>query len=68
VLDGSQPTTSNVVVAEKHVRRGRSTSYYLDLPPWGPLDEPNSIKVSQAVYDSTAPGQQVCTARCMRGA
>ena len=35
-----QPTRQDVI--GKHISRGRSTSYYLELAPWGPKATPNS--------------------------
>jgi hypothetical protein len=48
-------------VIAKHVSRGgRSTSYYLDLSPWGPQESPNQLSVSSRTYNATAIGDQVC--------
>jgi len=49
-------------VIRKHVSRGRSTTWYLDLAPWGPLEQPNKIKVSSSMYANTPIGDEVCLA------
>jgi hypothetical protein len=59
--DHSQPQSFTTSVVEKHVSRGgRSTSYVLELAPWGPLQERNSLNVSSREYAHTGIGDQVC--------
>jgi hypothetical protein len=62
LLDRSEPSTYTVPVTGKHTTSGKSTSYYLELAPWGPLQKPNQISVSSSFYDDTAPGDQICLA------
>ena len=47
-------------IAEKHVSRGKSTTYHLRLDPWGPQDRTSSITVSRSFYESLEVGQAVC--------
>ena len=44
----------------EHASHGRSTTYYLDLDPWGPIETNNSISVPWSVYNSTQPGDWIC--------
>jgi hypothetical protein len=60
VDDGANPTHFAVHVLSKHYTTGRSRSFYLVLEPWGPVQRPNNLGVSQSVYDKAVPGDQVC--------
>jgi hypothetical protein len=60
VPDKSAPTSYTTTVVNKHESHGRSTSYYLDLAPWGPMQRPNDLSVSYSVYRDTAIGDPVC--------
>jgi hypothetical protein len=60
LLDSSKSTTYIVPVTGKHISSGRSTTYYLNLAPWGPLQEPNRISVSSSFYNDTQQGDQIC--------
>ncbi len=62
LLDNTQPTAYTVPVTGKHSVSGKSTSYYLELAPWGPTQEPNEIKVSSSLYRDTSSGEIVCLA------
>ncbi|HEY2709154.1 MAG TPA: hypothetical protein VGI95_13965 [Caulobacteraceae bacterium] len=61
-LDHGAPQYMRVTVAGKHTTLSRKgvKSYYLDLPPWGPRHDPDSISVLEDQYDATEPGQDVC--------
>jgi hypothetical protein len=60
VEDGSTPAHFVVHVVGKHYTTGRSRSFYLELEPWGPVQSPNSLSVSQTIYDKAQPGDQIC--------
>ncbi len=62
--DRSAPQTYSAQVLGGHVSRGsRSTSYYLELEPWGPYAGVNpEMKVSASMYYATRPGDLVCLA------
>jgi hypothetical protein len=64
VADPSVPQTYNVQVLGGHVSHGgRSTSYYLELEPWGPYSAVDTrMKVSADVYSATQAGQIICLA------
>jgi hypothetical protein len=58
--DQSPPTHFAAQVVGKHVSRGRSTTYYLYLAPWGPIQGTDRISVPSAIYDRAIEGRQVC--------
>lgn len=62
LIDPSPTTIYAAPVIRKHVSSGRSTSYFLDLGPWGPMQQNNRISVSRSAYDTFSPGDQVCLA------
>lgn len=60
LLDRGQATSYQAQVANKHVVRGKSTTYYLDFDAWGPFDGPNKVSVPYSVYEAAEPGITVC--------
>jgi hypothetical protein len=60
IPDRATPANYSVTVENKHESHGRSTSYYLDLGPWGPMRGPNSLSVPLSIYDAATIGDQVC--------
>ena len=59
-LDNDTPTNYQAQVLDKHVKKGKSTNYYLDLAPWGPFTATKSLNVPYSVYESAGPGDTVC--------
>lgn len=57
--DKSEPVTYPVKVLDMRVSSGKSTTYYLKLPPWGPRTEEEEVSVSSDVYASTSKGDEV---------
>jgi hypothetical protein len=64
VADPSVPQSYTAQVLGGHVSHGsRSTSYYLELEPWGPYaDVDTRMHVSSNIYYATRVGQVVCLA------
>ena len=60
VPDNSAPANYVATVVNKHVTSGRSTTYYLGLSPWGPLQGANDVSVPHSTYQSVAIGDSVC--------
>lgn len=61
--DTAAPQRFTAQVLGGHVSRGRSTSYYLELEPWGPYETVESqMKVSAAKYYATRQGDIACLA------
>ncbi len=60
-FDRSAGTVITTQVQGKHISHGRqSTTYRIDLPPWGPETTPNSTEVSWATYNSLQIGGPAC--------
>lgn len=60
-LDHSPVATYSTRVTGKHVSHGRrSTSYDLNLEPWGPHLHGDRVSVSSALYRSTLVGNDIC--------
>jgi hypothetical protein len=59
-FDASVGQVFPVTVNGKYVSRGRSTSYELELPPWGPQAMRRSVAVSRSTYDAVQIGDPVC--------
>lgn len=57
--DRSNPEHWEVEVTGKHLRRGKSTSYYLHLSAWGRFKEGRSQSVSRSFYNEVATGDKV---------
>jgi hypothetical protein len=60
VADRSNATTYMVSVMGKHESHGKSTTYYLELAPWGPVEKPNKLSVSSSIYSNAEAGDAVC--------
>jgi hypothetical protein len=59
-FDTSAGTVFTVSVLGKYAYHGRSSSYHLNLPPWGPRTQPESVEVSPRTYDALNVGDTVC--------
>lgn len=60
LTDHATATVYSAQVLDKHLSRGRSTTYYLNLAPWGPIENPGQVSVPMRTYDTVEPGDQVC--------
>ncbi len=58
--DHAKPEHYSVSIVGKHTVSGRSTSYYLDLAPWGPIPDENRLGVSKSLYDAAGVGDLAC--------
>ena len=56
----SAPESYATTVQDKHESHSRSTSYYLDLAPWGPIKRLNRVSVSRTTYEGAFIGDLVC--------
>ena len=61
-FDTAQPQQFRATVSAMHISRGKSTSYYLSLTPWGPRTGPSDVSVSSSLYNQLNPGDEVCIA------
>jgi hypothetical protein len=55
-FDHSSPEIYNVTVLDHHIRHGRTTSHYLLLSPWGPMQEAQEMDVRTSLYNATSVG------------
>ncbi len=60
IHDPSQVSVFSTQVTGKQVSSGRSTTYYLVLAPWGPVEGASKISVPAVLYKNTAIDDQVC--------
>lgn len=58
-FDESKPQVYNATVIDHHLQKGKSTTYYLMLSPWGPRHEPAEVTVGRSLYQQVAVGQTV---------
>jgi hypothetical protein len=58
--DHAKPERYSASIVGKHTTSGRSTTYYLDLAPWGPIADDNRLGVSKALYDAAGVGDLTC--------
>lgn len=61
-LDRSPVSTYEAIISAKYISHGRSTSYHLQLDPWGPNQAGSRIQVSRAVYEALNQGDAVSLA------
>ena len=59
MLDNSKPSNYETTVAGKRVSKGKTTTYYLDLNPWGTLAEVQEAKVTRDEYESIQKGDSL---------
>jgi hypothetical protein len=59
-FDVSPAQPIRTTISAMYISHGKSTSYHLTLPPWGPLTEPNSVAISSSLYNQLSPGDPVC--------
>jgi hypothetical protein len=58
-LDRSPGISYTATVQNKEISSGKSTTYKLDLSPWGPKAGNNELDVSSATYKQIQTGQTV---------
>lgn len=61
-FDSSTGQPYSTTVLGSRVSRGRSTTYYLRLAPWGPVSVAQDVSVSSSLYRTTQRGETVCLA------
>jgi hypothetical protein len=59
VYDNSDPTVYQSRIVDKHLSRGKTTTYYFKVQPWGNHLDPENISVSKSNYESKAIGETV---------
>ena len=56
-FDSSAGTVFSAPVLGKYAYHGKSSSYHLNLPPWGPRTRADSVEVSSVTYDALKVGE-----------
>ncbi|MEO0008548.1 MAG: hypothetical protein RJA20_2744 [Bacteroidota bacterium] len=58
-FDRSVPVEYRAVVTGKRISSGKTTSYYLELSPWGPRTEKKEVFVSSDQYEEYDEGEEL---------
>ncbi|MFZ6875680.1 hypothetical protein ACO0LF_26740 [Undibacterium sp. Di27W] len=59
-LDHAATTSYQVQVLSKRISNGKSTSYHLQLAPWGPIRQSEDVTVDSTIFRSIAAGGMAC--------
>ncbi|TXK47539.1 hypothetical protein FVR03_09090 [Pontibacter qinzhouensis] len=59
VFDTSAPEFYEAEVTGKRISTGKTTTYYLELTPWGPQTEADDVSVSKELYELVDSGDEV---------
>lgn len=59
IYDNSEVTPFTAKVLNKRISSGKSTSYYLILSPWGPVNEVEDVYVAERTYRESEIGDEV---------
>jgi len=51
IYDKSEPEKFNAAILNKRISKGKSTTYYLKLTPWGYQEKAKEVTVSRALYE-----------------
>jgi hypothetical protein len=59
LLDQSSGVNYTASVEGKHIVRGKTTTFELDLAPWGPRANSNNLRIARETYDAVQRGDVV---------
>jgi hypothetical protein len=59
VFDTATPHVYPATVLNKHTSSGKTTTYYLEVGPWGPRVAAEDVTVTEETYDHIMPGDSV---------
>lgn len=59
IYDTSEPIVYDATVLSKRINSGKTTTYYLELTPWGPSKQIEEISVSKDLYNSVNRSSEV---------
>ena len=60
LFDGKPGVGYSSQVESKRVVSGRSETYYLQVAPWGPVEQAGEVSVPSELYEAVQPGELVC--------
>jgi hypothetical protein len=66
MYDKSKPETFNTVILSKRISSGKTTTYYLELTPWGQQKQIDEVTVSKDLYNKLDKNDKV-TVYFMKG-
>lgn len=59
IYDNSQPEVYSSKISNMRISTGKSTSYYIELRPWGPVTENQEVGISKGLYERLEVGKSV---------
>lgn len=59
IYDNSEPEVYSSEVLNMRISSGKSSSYYIELKPWGPISETEDISISKGLYERLEVGESV---------
>jgi uncharacterized membrane protein len=59
IFDRAEPAMHEAVIFKKRIESGKVTTYRLELSPWGPRKEEESITVTKNLYKLAEPGNKI---------
>lgn len=59
LYDKSELETFNATIINKRINSGKSTTYYLELTPWGPQKEIDEVSVSKDLFNKLEKNDEV---------
>lgn len=59
MYDESEPETFDATILSKRISSGKSTTYYLELTPWGKQKEIDEVSVSKDLYNKLEKNSRV---------
>ncbi len=59
IYDDSEPEVYSSEVLDMRISTGKSTSYYVELTPWGPVTESEDVSITKGLYEQLELGESV---------
>src|SRR5438876_710459 len=59
ILDQSPGNFYSSVVRGKSVHKGKTTTYSIDIDPWGPIVQPSNLRISRETFTYISKGDSV---------
>lgn len=59
IYDDSQSEVFSSEITDMRISTGKTTSYYIELKPWGPVAETEDVSISKGLYESLGVGESV---------
>jgi hypothetical protein len=59
VYDNSQSELYSSEITDMHINSGKSTTYHIELKPWGPVTKDEDVSISKSLYERLAVGDSV---------